>query len=304
MVLIAATDSWLVTRRYFVFSPGAAISYGADSITTRIKAAKLPFRVFDPGGPLKQFNPYPGARLMAEGIPTMFGYHGNELTDYDELLGGKQQWTNQANQNLWNALGVRFAVIRQAQDLPGYHQVLGPVETQTGPAFLYEADTIPPYARVLAGAAKLPEAQLATTAADPRFPFDRLAIYSDTASITPAPLANQVPDPSALVATVSDWRAGRMTVDITGRADQPEYLVVAENWYPDWTATVDGAPAAVLRAQNTLLSVVLPPGARQVVFDYQSPAYRRGRMISLAALAATLALFAIPLVRRRASPHA
>ncbi|MFN0179856.1 MAG: hypothetical protein ACKVZ0_13740 [Gemmatimonadales bacterium] len=304
LLLVGAADSWLVTRSYFVFSPGARTSFATDPIIARMKEAPMPYRVFTPDGPLRQLNPYNGGRLMADGVPIIFGYHGNELTDYDELLGGKGRWANQVNLNLWKALGVRFAVLNQAQDLPGFHQVLGPVEVGQGrTGFLYEADTVPPYARVVRGAAKLPEAQLASTAADARFPVDRLAVLPDTSSLTPEPLANQLPEPSMLVASIADWRPGRIAVTIAGASEKPEYLIVAENWYPDWTATVDGVAVTVHRAQNTLLSVAVPPGAKNVVFAFQSAAYRRGRLISLASLAGVALLFAVPLIRRKGPGH-
>ena len=66
--------------------------------------------------------------------------------------------------------------------MPGFHQVLGPVTTTPGsPAVLLERDTLPPYVRVVAGAAKLPEDQIVPTVIDPRFPFNAVALYPDTA---------------------------------------------------------------------------------------------------------------------------
>ena len=81
------------------------------------------------------------------------------------------------------------------------------------------------------------------------------------------------------------------------------YLVVAENWDPNWRATIDGKPAPVLRAQNTLLSVVLAPDAREVTLEFASPAYRRGRLISILSAIGVLALFAAPLMTRRTRPN-
>ncbi len=75
--------------------------------------------------------------------------------------------------------------------------------------------------------------------------------------------------------------------------------MIAENWYPSWRATVDGKPAPVLRAQNTLLSVVLPPGAREVVLEFDGAEYHRGKLISLLSAVGVLALFAAPMVARR-----
>ncbi len=62
-----------------------------------------------------------------------------------------------------------------------------------------------------------------------------------------------------------------MTVSLPGRRRRPPYLLVSENWYPDWHATVDGKPGPLLRGDNTLLSVALPPGAREVQFELSTP---------------------------------
>jgi hypothetical protein len=150
----------------------------------------------------------------------------------------------------------------------------------------------------VAGAAKVTDAQIAATVADQRFPVDRLVIYPDTAAVNPPALGNQVPAPPARTATVAEWRPGFIRVTIGGTATSPEYLVVAENWYLDWHATIDRQPAPVLRGQGTLLSVAVPPGAKEVIFDFQSASYRTGRAISLASAALVLVLFGWPLVRR------
>jgi hypothetical protein len=51
---------------------------------------------------------------MAAGIPTLFGYHGNEIQFFDQLFGGKNDWRNQVNPNLTRMYGVRFALLNQA----------------------------------------------------------------------------------------------------------------------------------------------------------------------------------------------
>jgi uncharacterized membrane protein YfhO len=73
--------------------------------------------------------------------------------------------------------------------------------------------------------------------------------------------------------------------------------VVSENWYPDWHATVDGKSAAVRRADHSLLSVDLPAGARQVELWFDSPAYARGKLLSVVALLAALLMTTIGFVR-------
>jgi uncharacterized membrane protein YfhO len=90
-----------------------------------------------------------------------------------------------------------------------------------------------------------------------------------------------------------------MRIAIQGRDTRPLYLVVAENWYKDWTASVDGKPTPVLRAQHTLLSVQVPPGAQAVTFTFRSPAYERGRLVSFVSLALIGAIILVPRLARR-----
>jgi hypothetical protein len=199
---------------------------------------------------------------------------------------------------------VRFLLLPQAQPVPGFHQVLGPVTTTPGtPAVLYERDSIPPYVRVVPSAAKLPEEQVVPTVIDTRFPYNAIAIYPDTAGVAPEPIrGGQVPEAAPVRATLGDWAPGRMRITLEGSAAKPTYLVIGENWYPDWHATVDGKPARLHRADHTLLSVELPPGAREVSLHFASAAYARGKLVTLAALFVTLALLSVPLWQRQRGP--
>jgi Predicted membrane protein len=94
-----------------------------------------------------------------------------------------------------------------------------------------------------------------------------------------------------------------MRIGIEGRDQRPLYLVLGENWYKDWRATIDGADAPVLRAQHTLLSVVVPPGAREVAFEFRSPEFARGKLISLVAILVALAMIVLPRLRPRPAAH-
>jgi hypothetical protein len=51
----------------------------------------------------------------------------------------------------------------------------------------------------------------------------------------------------------------------------PATLLRAGLYLPGWTATVNGAPAAVTAYQDLLTSIHLPAGLSQVVFSYQPP---------------------------------
>jgi hypothetical protein len=172
---------------------------------------------------------------------------------------------------------VRFAIAPDTMHIPGYHRVLGPVPAAPGrQAYLFEADTAPPYARVVPGALKVAEEQIPATLADPRLPgYDRVVFLSESAPVS-VPALTAWPQPSPA----------------------PSYVLVAENWYVDWRATVDGAPAQVLRGNHALLTVPVPAGGRRVELVYRSAAYRRGQAISFVSLILVLAAFAVPAVAR------
>lgn len=291
--LVVVGDLWSLDRRFFDYRAPAAQLYADDPVTARLRQEPLPYRLLDAGV-------YPQSYLMAFEVPQVLGYHGNEVRYYDELLGGKNQWTNLGSPNLHDLLAVRFLLLPEPQAIPGYRQVLGPVATTPGrTALLYERDTAPPYVRVVPAAAKVPEEQIVPTVIDPRFPYDAVVLYPDTASVSPAPIGNETPAPSPVSARLEDWRPGHMRIALDGAAETPAYLLVSETWYPNWQATVDGQPAAVHRADHALISVVIPPGARRVELDFSSAAYRTGKMITLLALLGTGALLAAPVWLRR-----
>lgn len=79
-------------------------------------------------------------------------------------------------------------------------------------------------------------------------------------------------------------------VTIPVALDQAGWVVLADTYYPGWTVTVDGQPAALLPANVALRAVAVPAGAHTVVFDYYPRSVALGGLISGAALAAWVAL--------------
>jgi uncharacterized membrane protein YfhO len=84
-------------------------------------------------------------------------------------------------------------------------------------------------------------------------------------------------------------------------ASAPSLLVLAEAWYPGWSATVDGAPVAVVPANAWMRAAPVPAGRHRVELRFRSRWLLPGALLSLFT-AGGLAL----LVRRerRAQRHA
>jgi len=236
---------------------------------------------------------------MGYGVMDVLGYHGFELRAYDELGGKSSGWQNVLSPNFMRLLAVRFLILNDTASVPGFHQVVPPTTTAVGhPAVLYEKDSVPAYARVMPTAAKLPDGQDLTALLDPRFPVDRVALYPDTSSVVADPIVQPFPS-SAVQVSPSRWAPGRMTLSFTGADSKNGHLVVSENWYPDWHATVDGKAAVVRRADHSLLSVDVPAGAKQVELWFDSATYARGKLLSVAGLLAAVVMIGVALMRRR-----
>ncbi|HVO35247.1 MAG TPA: hypothetical protein VMT21_06770 [Gemmatimonadales bacterium] len=298
LFVLVGGDLFINARRFFFWSPPMAQLYTDDDITRRLEATPVPYRALDfpaeYGGGV-----YPTAFLMEKRIPNAFGHHGNELNAYDQLWGGKGVWANAGNSRLFTLLALRYLVVPVSAQVPGYHFITRVAQTPSGrDGFLYEADTIPPYARVVPAAVKLPDDRIVPTLLDPRLDFDRLVLLPEDAPVSP-PKLDSLPPALATRGTVTAWEPGAMTVHLDPAPEHDAYLVVAENWYPDWHATVDGRPAQVLRGQHTLITVPVPRGAREVRLAFASRSYVHGKGITLASLGAAFLWLLVPLVLRR-----
>ena len=303
--LLVGVDLWRNGQHFWEYSPAPDKGlYRTDPLVARLQAAPKPFRVLN-------LDVYPQNVLMEFGVSQVLGYQGSELRYYDELLGGRPG-TSPGPQflftstRLWDLLAARYVVIADTANIPGYHRVMGPIANAAGSrGYLYEADTTPPYVRVVPAAVKLPADSLGPpTLADPRMPgYDRVVLLPQNTPINPAPLRGTLA-PSASHGKVTTWDAGRMTIVLEPPPQDSSYVLISENWYLDWRVSVDGRPGQVLRGDHALLTIPVAPGARQLELSYHSNAIARGFTICLLSLVIALAGFIVPPVverrRRRA----
>lgn len=92
----------------------------------------------------------------------------------------------------------------------------------------------------------------------------------------------------ALVARLAEDRPERVVAELT--SDSAGLLVLADLFYPGWTAEVDGRPSEILRADGVFRAVALTAGSHRVAFRYQPLSVKIGAALSAAALVAILAL--------------
>ena len=164
-------------------------------------------------------------------------------------------------------LGVRSIVAAGLQPAPGTPLFTGPPRPFVGPTVIYDqAGAFPPAFVASCWTAMRDTPALAALATMSR------AQLGSTALIAPGPGAASLGTPSATCSpapapAVRHYQA--QDVVVTTAADSPGgVLVLTDDWLPGWTATVDGHPAPVLRADFALRAVNVGQGAHTVRFRY------------------------------------
>jgi hypothetical protein len=89
---------------------------------------------------------------------------------------------------------------------------------------------------------------------------------------------------SQTVASIISTRFGRQGADLEVEADAPSLVVVAQTWYHDWRASVDGEPTRLWRANHAFQAIEVPAGRHRVRLFYRDRAFEIGAVISLLAL--------------------
>ncbi len=110
------------------------------------------------------------------------------------------------------------------------------------------------------------------------FPAGRLVLLADGRAV------EETNDPRAQTDQVRivDDEPERITLEVA--VGRPGYLVLADSWYPGWSATVDGNPAPIYRADVILRAVPMTPGQHMVSFVYRPLSFWAGVVVSLVTL--------------------
>jgi hypothetical protein len=150
--------------------------------------------------------------------------------------------------------------------------------------YLYRINGNNPYSWLTPVAVKAPDDQVLATVLNPRFDVKRAALFDTSAKVRASVGVQALPAPISVTTSVSHYEPGNVRIDLSAPAPDGASLVVSENYYPGWKATVDGKPAAIGRADYTFIGVELPAGARSVQLDFTSPTYERGKVITWIAI--------------------
>lgn len=125
--------------------------------------------------------------------------------------------------------------------------------------------------------------------------------YGTTAVVAmPGIPSNLRVDESSSVRALLPKRQDRMRFET--RTTAPALLVISNNHYPGWTATVSGEPAPIYRANYVSMAVLVPAGRNEVELRFVTPGFRLGMLGSGISLSVLLAIWIVAR-RRRPGPR-
>ncbi len=214
------------------------------------------------------------------GIDLAAGHHPNDLARYRDLIGmvGSGLPENLlTSAKIRHLLNIRYIVWPDYQQGPGPQgniitrtQYRGqPFETLYGDAGLARA-------RLVAKAVVKPEDEQVPYMLSDAFQPDSEVVLGQAPPVTldGGPVQGSV--------TWQERTPNELRLSVT--SDKAALLIVADNWYPAWHATVDGEGAPLLRAYHTLRAVPVPAGTHTVDMVYHSSIVARSMWVSIVVL--------------------
>ncbi|MBI1798696.1 MAG: YfhO family protein [Candidatus Eisenbacteria bacterium] len=237
---------------------------GRDDVVEFLQQVGPPgsFRIF----PVESFQ---DNRFAGFSIASLGGYHAAKLRLYQDLLDRQLQ----NNLGWMRLLNVRYIVFGQPMpNAPGW---LKPVHQGPGGAVYENLLALP---RVtLVGSYRVAPSDTAI--------IDSVRLgTSDAAAVTfldhdPRLALGPLENSNALIMS---YRLNDVSIDV--QASGAALVRLADQWYPDWSATVDGRPVEILKADYLLRAVAVKAGHHRVEFRYRSPSVRNGMRLSIASL--------------------
>lgn len=291
LALLVVIDLWVVARPFFQTVDGPEYMFAQDDVAAFLTSQPETGRVwtlpFPPGGVYRNGGNY----LMLFGIDQVGGEHPNPLQRYYDYVGaGEQSYTDWHNllqyPQFMAAANVRYLISGAPLEVPGFREV------HRGSAVVYENLAVLPRAYLVPNAVPVEgEDGALRQMENPGWnPAETAFVAAEAGRALPGTGGNGT-------ARIVESTPDRVVVDVA--AQDEAFLVLSDNYYPGWTATVAGVEQPVLQTNHTFRGVPVPAGRQQVVFEFRSADLRIGYWIYFAGLLAFAAYAAWLLIAGR-----
>jgi len=225
-------------------------------------------------------------QMPLPGIDLVTGFHDFAIRRYDHIL--KSDALYNPNPAIRNLLNTRYIVAPSELGDPYLQKIAGRqgLHIYRNPGALPWFYLAPQYEIIP------DENQILQKLTDPNTNPMQTALIEENPGITPDTNASETGSVKRL-----EYNEHQGHLKLSTTAPGPRILVISQNHHPNWTATVNGEPKPLIRANYLWTAVALEPGEHIVELTYRDPIVATTRWITLGGV--LILLVSIPLCLRK-----
>jgi hypothetical protein len=294
LMAIALFDQLTLVSKFLPKAPAPAQYYAADDITRFMKTDPGIFRVF----PTPWYEHATDSYLLYHNIQSAGGYIPNPLKRYQEFIGaGQSVMFSPSNliqyPKFLDLLNAKYIIAPTLpDDISQYDQqtqrTIQQIRTYLSrfpPTFvgrrytLYENQHAIPRVHLVHEYAVHDESDVLDIMKSEKYDPLQMVLLEKNPGVPHLKISDDYL-PGAVQLT--KYTPNKISCQV--RSDNPGFLVLADNWHPDWQAFVDGEKREIYVANHTFRAVYVQAGNHEVVFTYISKGFNTGSLISIVAL--------------------
>ncbi len=284
---LSAIDLWRIDSRPFDVTTRSDYenNFKDHDYVNFIKQDKSLFRILDLNEPMSNVP-------VSWGLQTIAGYHAAKMREYQDVVDVTGDGAGNAivNPYMWNLLNTKYIIANGGISEDRNRFV--PVFQSREPAAAGQDGKPGQATLVWMNPQALPRVFLVSNY-EVRAPLDILHAMHDGA-FDPRQLVLFDKSPQglgALPGTPVDTTKEHAeitgykneSIEIKASAATDRLLFMSETWYPDWSATIDGKPTTIYKADYAFRAIKVPAGDHTFKLTFEDPHYKTGRAISLTA---------------------
>ena len=223
-------------------------------------------------------------QMPLPGIDLVTGFNDFAIRRYDHIL--KSDALYNPNPAIRNLLNTKYIVAPSELGDPYLRKIAGRqgLHIYRNPGALPWFYLAPQYEIIP------DENQILQKLIDPNTNPVQTALIEENPGITP-----DTSETGSIERLEYDEHQGHLRLSTT--ASGPRILVISQNHHPNWTATVNGEPKPLIRANYLWTAVALEPGEHIVELTYRDPIVATTRWITLGGVIILIAAIALSLYK-------
>ena len=227
-------------------------------------------------------------QMPLPGIDLVTGFHDFAIRRYDHILKSEAI----ENPAILNLLNTKYIVAPSELNIPYLQKIAG----RQG-LHIYRNPGALPYFYLAPQYEIIPdENQILQKLTDPNTNPTQTALIEEDPGIT-----SDTGETGSVERLEYDEHQGYLKLKTT--APGPRILVISQNHHPNWTATVNGEPKPLIRANYLWTAIALEPGEHIIELTYRDPIVATTRWITLGGVIILIAAIALCIYKSHEKTH-